>query len=629
MSERTARLVLAAAIAGLAAAASSVRVPEFWADGATYHSMAWSLAEDLDLRYEARDALRVRREVPSGPQGLFLKRASGGLAWDPDHGFPWFSPVPAEEPRIYFAKAFLYSAVAAPLVALVGSRGLLLTNALFLSVALVAGYLERRRRAEPLPALALTLVLGLGTVAPLYLLWPQPEMFNVGLIAGGLFAWSRGWPLASAVLLGLATYSKPYNLLLALPLGVDPLLGLKPFWRGLLESARRGAVLAATVAVLFAVNKAATGEFNYQGGERKTFYGTMPFEAHGVTFGNSGQWMTTDHIGPLVEGEDEAKLSRRTGPLRAPSEIRASHVRNLAYFWIGRFGGALAYFPPVVLAVALFVVRGPRTTAGWLTLAALVVSWLFYIWMIPDNWYGGGGTVGNRYFLNLVPLAFFFVPRGREWLVAGGGAAVSAAFLWPLWMAPLHHSMRPGDHATRPPFTWLPAELTMLNDLSVFTEGWRKKRPYGDTEGDPRLGRRADAAAYFLYFTGDGTYGKDLLEGREGFWLRGGRAGEVVLRSLEPVTAIEMRFYGGGAGDEVTVDTGAEERRLRVGPGQWTSAVLAARGPGFQYYDSFVSVLRFRSSRAGPPLPEAGLPADRVVGAFVELRLRVSPRAER
>ena len=49
---------------GLAVAVWRVRLPQFWGDGATYHAMAWSLAEDGDLRYEARDLLRVRREMP-------------------------------------------------------------------------------------------------------------------------------------------------------------------------------------------------------------------------------------------------------------------------------------------------------------------------------------------------------------------------------------------------------------------------------------------------------------------------------------------------------------------------------------------------------------------------------------
>ena len=65
--------------------------------------------------------------------------------------------------------------------------------------------------------------------------------------------------------------------------------------------------------------------------------------------------------------------------------------------------------------------------------------------MIPDNWYGGP-TVGNRYFLNLLPLGLFLVPRGRETLVAVAGALASALLLLPVLLSPLHHS-----HEPRPP----------------------------------------------------------------------------------------------------------------------------------------------------------------------------------
>ena len=132
-SDRAARTVLALVITGLTAGALATDLPrlskgEFWGDGATYYLMARSLAEDLDLRYEARDLFRARREFSSGPQGLFLKRAHGGLRMDPEGGFPWLGRVPPSEPRLYFAKAFAYPAVAAPFVRLFGTRGLLLTT---------------------------------------------------------------------------------------------------------------------------------------------------------------------------------------------------------------------------------------------------------------------------------------------------------------------------------------------------------------------------------------------------------------------------------------------------------------------------------------------------------------------
>jgi len=620
VSERAARLVLLVVCGVLVAVAFGARIPQFWADGATYHAMAWSLAEDGDLRYEARDIFRVRRELASGPQGIFLKRASGGLIGDRAAGFPWVRRVGEKEPRIYFAKAFLYPLAAAPLVKLLGTRGLLVTNALCLSLAIVLAYGELRRQAPAGRAVAAALLLFLGTVAPLYLIWPQPELFNLALVAAGLVAWRRERPLLAAVLVGLAAYSKPYNVLLALPLGIEPLLKARhsPFSRRLAASALRGAVVAVTVIALFGLNKAVTGEMNYQGGERKTFYGTFPFETQAVTFGNSGIWATTNDLGPAVEENGAeapaARPARGRAAGRSGAEMRASLLRNLGYFWVGRYAGVLPYFFPVFVALVLFLVRGPRTTAGWLAVASLALSYLFYVWAIPDNWYGGGGTVGNRYFLNLLPLAIFFVPRGAEWAVAASGL-LCALWLAPVFAAPVAHSLHPGDHAMRQPFRSFPAELTMLNDLSVFTDPWRKKRPVGDTEGDAQHGRSADPRAYYLYFPDDGTSGPDERDGVPGFWLRGGTGAEVILRALEPVRKIQLTVTGGPAGDDVTVTAGQRTQRVSMGPGE--SATLDFdTGPGFAWYDTFVHVLHFRSTRGGPP------------GAFVHIDLDVDARPQ-
>ncbi|HEY2941551.1 MAG TPA: glycosyltransferase family 87 protein [Vicinamibacteria bacterium] len=625
MSERAARAVLVVVSGGLLALACGARIPQFWADGATYHAMAWSLAEDGDLRYEARDIFRVRRELPSGPQGIFLKRASGGLIGDRAAGLPWLRRVGTNEPRIYFAKAFLYPLAAAPFVKLFGTRGLLITNALCLSLAIVLAYSELRRHASTGRALAAALLLFLGTVAPLYLFWPQPELFNLALVTAALVAWRRERPLLAAVLIGLAAYSKPYNVLLALPLGVEPLLrGRFPsVAKGLAASALRAAVVAATVLALFGANKAVTGEMNYQGGERKTFYGTFPFETQAVTFGNSGIWATTNELGPAVEESGAqataARPARGAAPPRSGAEMRASFFRNLGYFWVGRYAGVLPYFFPAFVALVFFLVRGPRTTAGWLAVAALALSYLFYVWAIPDNWYGGGGTIGNRYFLNLLPLAIFFIPRGAEWVVAASGL-LCALWLSPVFAAPVAHSLRPGDHAMRQPFRSLPAELTMLNDLSVFTDPWRKKRPVGDTEGDARRSQPADPRAYYLYFPDDGTFGREEREGVPGFWLRGGARAEVILRALEPVWRMKVTVVGGPAGDEVAVSAGGRTQTLSVGAGESATAELAT-GPGFAWYDTFVHVLHFRSTRSAP-LPGA----DRSVGAFVHVDLDVDRR---
>lgn len=633
MSERGARVLLAVIVAALLGAVASGDLPslsrgQFWGDGATYYSMAWSLAEDGDLRYEARDLFRVRRDFASGPQGVFLKRAWGGFRLAGEGGFPWVVRVPETDRQIYFAKPFAYPVVAAPLVRLFGTRGLLLTNALALALALVLGYGELRRQADPARALLLTVVVFLGTVTPAYLLWPTPELFNLGLVAAGLSAWRRDRPMLSAVVLGLATYSKPYNLWLAIPLGLAPLLprpeaaklGLR-----LVESVKRGVVLVATTVALFAMNAAITGEWNYQGGaERKTFYGKFPGDVEvigglprAVTFGNSGIWMSTNQLGPSVAGGEPTDPVRGWEPPRSVEEMRDSFLWNLLYFWIGRFGGAVPYFFTAVLAPVLFLLAGPRDRTAWLALVSLVFSYLFYIAMIPDNWYGGTGTLGNRYFLNLLPLAVFLVPRGRELIVAVGGTVAAVAFLGPILLSPTHHSLHPGEHATSAPYNLLPAELTMLNDLAVFAEPWRKKQPVGDTEGDRHKNWPADPKAYYLYFLDDGTFGREERAGELGFWLKGGAWAEVIVRALEPVRRMTCRLTAGPAGDDVTVRVGGAAGKAALGPEE-SREVSVWPGAAFVYKDTFVYVLRLGSSRTR---------ADRA--AFVHITLDVDQRAKR
>jgi hypothetical protein len=625
VSERVARLCLALIVGGLCALALLTDLPRlssgtFWGDSATYYTAAWSLAEDGDLRWEARDALRVRREFAAGAQGVFLKRSSGGF--ERAEGFPWLRTVPDTQPLIYFAKPYTYPVLAAPFLKLFGTRGLLLVNALALGLAIVLAYLELRRQASAAAALATATALVLPTVATAYLFWPSPEATGLGLLALALFAWRRGFITTSAILFGIALYSKPPNVLVAAPLGLLPLFTAGLAWpRRVLEMLRRGAIVVASAAVCYGLTMAVTGEWNYQGGrERKTFYGVLPYEQHGVTFGNSGIWMSTNQLGPRVEGKDEVALSQGSEPPRTAQELRANFIANLGYFWSGRFGGIVAYFLPFAAAVLLFLVAGPRSAAGSVALAGFVLSWLAYLWQIPDNWYGGSGTLGNRYFLNVLPLAVYFVPAGREWLVAAAGV-VSLAFTAPILLAPVHHAMDPGDHAKHGLFRRLPAELSMLNDLAIFGEPWRKKRPVGDTEGDPKRPGSADPSAYYLYFTDDGAYGREEYSGVTGFWLRGGAPGEVLVRALEPVTRMTVRVTGGPVGDAVTIAVDGAARQVTLASGESRDLAFAP-GRGFPYKDTFVYVMKVRSTLGGA-LPGGD---GRSLGAFVSIRLDVAKR---
>jgi hypothetical protein len=606
MSEKLARIALGVVSGLVLLAAAAIDLPKaadgrFWSDAATYHAMAGSLAFDGDLEFGAADLGRVRASYPGGPQGVFLKRVGGESG----------------RPRLFYAKALVYPASAVPLVRLLGvDRGLLVLNALLFVLALWLGYGELRRRSGAGTAAAGAMAVLAGGVVPVYLVWETPEVFNLALVTAGLVTWRRGWPAAAAALLGVAAYSKPTHLVLALPLLLEPLVAGGAAWRGrLVESARRAAVVGAVVACGFGLTWLATGELNYQGGERKTFYDRYPFDP-GVSFDSAGVWMTTDHLGPLVAGRDEDKQTARVAPPRAASELRRSFLLNLGYFWVGRFGGALPYFPGVAAAVLAFLVAGPRERRGWLAFLALTVSWLSYILLIPDNWYGGAGTIGNRYFVSLVPLGLLLLPPGRRAWSAAGAAVAGGALLAPILASPVHHSLRPGEHATRATFRVLPAEVTMLGDLSVFTDVWRKHRPYNAPGGDPSRRPPGAPPSYFLWFLDDGTYGQEESFGEEGFWLRGGEGADVVLQALSPPPRLHLVVTAGPAGDIVTARLGRDRQRLVLPPLHTREVVFDSPRAVLGYYGTSLYVLRFGSRYGGTTDRDK-----RVLGSFVRIVL--------
>jgi hypothetical protein len=605
--EGAARVLIGVVCGLLLVAALVVDLPtqsdgRFWSDGATYHAAAGSLAIDGDVEYRPEDLARVRAAWSSGPQGVFLKRV----------------PTRGGGTRLVYAKPLLYPLVAAPLARVLGvDRGLLLVNALVLAGAILAGFVLLRERTGPLRAALGSLAVFVAGVAPVYLLWETPELFNLGLVAFGLVAWRRGHATLGAVLLGAAAYAKPTNGALALPLVLEPLLaatGRSPRRRPA-EAVRRGLVVTAVFLAGFGVQWAATGEVNYQGGERKTFYDRYPFD-EGVTFDSAGVWMTTDHVGPLVAGRDESDRTGRVAPPRSSAELWQSFVWNLGYFWVGRFGGVLPYYPGFAVALLLFLVVGPRDRTGWLALLALVVSWIGYIVIIPDNWYGGAGTLGNRYFLNVVPLALLLLPRGREGWTAAVSLPVAAVLVWPMAASPVEHARNPGEHTLALAFRALPAETTMLGDLSVFTDVWRRRRPYNMAGGDPARHVPGDPPPYYLWFLDDGTYGQESSFGQEGFWLRGGREAEVVLQTLAAPRRVRLVVTAGPVGDIVTARLGSKRERVVLRPLRTREVVFDAPADPLGYYGTQLYRLRLSSRYGG------GAAGDRrELGSFVRVVL--------
>ena len=156
-------ILVAAALAVYGGLALTVDFPRaamgIQSDEATYYMMAHSLAEDGDLTYRREDLVRVWKEFPSGPAGLFLKKGrdileAGTMRRPP---FIWIRTQPdPDSSRYFYGKSFAYPLFAAPFVRLFGTNGFLVLHAILLALVVWCGYLFLLTRMNALLASAMT-----------------------------------------------------------------------------------------------------------------------------------------------------------------------------------------------------------------------------------------------------------------------------------------------------------------------------------------------------------------------------------------------------------------------------------------------------------------------------------------
>ncbi len=482
-------------------------------DESTYVAMTLSVAYDGDLSYQRRDLERFWGIYKQGPEGIFLKRGKQfrlRLRAAP----PFVRVLNArEEPRsdrLFFAKAMVYSIAAAPFVRVFGMSGFLVFHVVLLALACWCGYLFLSATSPPLAAFTFVLAFFGASVVPVYTVFLTPEIFNLTLVFVAYFLWlykevttpprwlnGIGSEIAAAVLLGIAAYMKPTNAPLAVPL-VLALWWRRRWIRGFVV----GTAFAVATGGLFFWNALVTGEFNYQGGDRATFYARFPFDGSPRNAWDTRALVTTNDSDAAVVLE--------------PGELASRFGHNVKYFLVGRHFGFLPYFFPGVVALLLWA-RSRERLVAWrlLNLAGVVGSALVLLLFLPYTWSGGGGPPGNRYFLSVYPALFFIVPplawTGPAILAWVGGALFTAKMLVnPFVAAKFTWETTQRGFARR-----LPVELTMANDLPVMLDtSLRGRIPYG---ADPQL---------LLYFLDQHAFPPEP----QGMWVAGDGRADIIVR---------------------------------------------------------------------------------------------------
>ena len=569
----------------------SVEQGFLFADQAVYYALTQSIAHDLDVEYTTKDLVRYYHDFDAGPQGIFLKKAGNG--------------------RIFFAKSWAYSLFAAPFVRIFGYNGFLVFHSFLLLIVMLLGFAYLSRANSPLTSISYLLTFVFATVAGVYYLWISPDFFNFCLSFIIVFLWvykiksgeaalpsgpaqarrslllSPGTDYLAALLTGVAVFSKPPNIVLLGPLVLYALYE-KKFFKALCLAL----IFLLTVGLLFGTNYLLTSDWNYQGGERKTFIGSFPLEKDSLTFDSLGGTMTSENY-----------FQRFLIP---PKFI----LYNVYYYFFGRFTGIAWYFFPAFLALLLFFLA-KRRFHDWLTLAALAAGILIYIVLTPEFYGGGGGSLANRYFLNIFPLFFFLPAVKKSWRQVALIWVVAAIFISPILVSPFRSSARPATHAKRFPIKALPLEMTQVNNFPTNTnpDAFRvhiwpdRPHPWGE----------------FLHFLDDNFHPK--IE-PTGIWTRGDKTCEFILKTYYPLREVGVKLLNNPrSNNEITVRVEGRTQRIVLQSKQWGTLRFPV-GNGFQVEQRYHYRIKIKAAKGSIPYYEEPTGLERrYLGVFFELDL--------
>jgi len=405
----------------------------FFSDEAAYYSIIQSIAHDFDVEYTEKDIYRIKKDFGI-PQGIFLKKGKDG--------------------KIYFSKSFIYPLCASMFYKFFNVNGIFIFHSLLLLLILYFGYLLGKKYYKQNTAIVYILLFVFGSIACVYFFWITADFFNFSVVFLSylIFFYYKEknslYPIiTSSFLLGVAAFSKPPNLFLVLPLLYIIVFRKKSFKKFVVFSL----FFILPVLLLFGSYYLSTGDWNYMGGERKSFYNRFPLEQKNYTFENIGIKMSSSNYW------DRYFITPKIFFL------------NFIYFFVGRYTGTFIYLLPGMIFLLIFLFRREKNLLKYLIIITFFIEVFFHIIVIPDNYFGGAGSLGNRYALNFYPLLFFLFPLKIDLKKLYITGIASLILLVPALVDPLFYSTYAGELSKTPVLNKFPPELTQIKSIPTNT----------------------------------------------------------------------------------------------------------------------------------------------------------------
>jgi hypothetical protein len=487
--------------------------PTLKADEPAYYLMGLSLARDFDLEMQVQDVDRLFDDFPHPPIRNVIVMSGDG--WN----------------TVQFSKPLPYPLFAAPFAALFGANGYLFFNMLMVVGMIWMGAYYLRRFNDDGLAVIFAAAFVLLSVGFSYAFWIHPETFNMAAIALACFAASRDpaaggrrawlWLAVSGGSLALAVYNKPMYALVGLPL--IWLAWKSRSWRG--SAVWLGGAVASSLVVVGLALGLQGRPSPYLGGHQRQSIsvcepGAIP-------------------IKKLPETARPRPRSNWGYLLRIPDLHPLELLESMRDFMWGRHTGFLLYFPFGALCIVLLALEAPRDGPRWLLLAALTGVALYFFLFMRQNYQGGGGFLGNRYFVGVYPAFLYLVRAIRPPALLLPAAASASLFLMPILLTPFGRVVpfpTLQSHVRNVPFKYFPLEFSLKA-----IPGYRIERIPGG-----RMIVRRDQI---------------VLRDRS-LWLRGGDRVEVWFEMGEPLEDPVFLVESLADNNRIEVQVGSEERVL-------------------------------------------------------------------
>lgn len=490
----------------------------FYADEGSYFAITQSLAFDLDLKYNRRDIIRIYERFERGPEGLFLKKNSNG--------------------ELSYAKSFAYPLFAAPFFRLFDVQGLFLFNGLMLFLSILMGYLLLKQFHPPNRSFAFSVIFILASVVPLYMSWLTADLFNFFFIFAGLFFFfyefkNPRWFYLSAFFFATAVFSKVTPVV---PIGILYLILLyKKEWKRFFILTGISVLVCSG---FFIFNYLQTGDINYMGGERRSFYQQFPFEKPGYGFSHGHKMSTDDYW-------ERFYFTPRIA------------ATNLFYYFFGRFTGMFIYFFPAFFLLILFFFQR-KIIDDWIILIAIFLSILVFTLLAPDNYFGGSGSVGNRYFLIIFPFFFFLGFRQRVFKLSLLPVVVALICLPSVFLYSLHRSDPCRYAGLSFPIRLFPPEKTQFLNLQT------NENPFA-FHNFIRVGKQK----YWLFFINENFWPIETSpRERNSFWTYSDKELEMILAIPGKVDVFYVELTNIPVKNRVTIQIEYQKKEVELEPGE-------------------------------------------------------------